>query len=185
MSMRRQLGEHVEPPLDRARLDRQWHGVLRGVRRGRSRTITTWGAGLLAILAVSFALGVPRGPVSGDRWVAIRGTPIETTLFDGTRITIEEGTLEVAIADERAIELRLVNGAAAFDVEPMAGRRFVVRAGDVEVQVDEAHLRVGTTPLEVQVTRGRPAEVRRAGATVARVAEGQTWRENAGAIAAP
>jgi ferric-dicitrate binding protein FerR (iron transport regulator) len=179
----RRLGEYVEPPIDGARLDRQWHGVVRSLRRGRARWLASWALGAAAIAAAIALAQVPRGPMPGDRLIA-EGVPIEATLFDGTRITIERGTLDVAVADERAIELVLV-GAAAFDVPSLVGRRFVVRAGDVEVHVDQALLHVATTPLEVQVTEGKATDVRRGGATVARVLEGETWRESVSASAAP
>lgn len=160
----RAVRDHVELRWDDARVD----ALLRRTKaRARRRTVYRVGLAAAAVIALALVVsgmwprgGEPRVAASAARAVDDR----VLHLADGSVVTLLSDDADVVVmrVSEEEIRLRLVRGAARFDVVPGLERAFRVIAGEVEVAV------VGTV---FEVRRDGP------GASV-RVIEGRvrvTW----------
>ncbi len=180
------LAEHVDAPLDEARLPRQWKSVRRGTIRAARLRPMLLGAGALTAAAAAvliFTLGrtsavLPTVTLAEGSVIETRAGGSEAQLVDGSEVSLAPGTrLEVAEADEENdVEVVLARGAATFEVTRNPRRTFTVRAGDVRVVVVGTHFTVrseagGTARVEVE--RGI-VEVHHGGETT-RLVAGQSW----------
>jgi len=163
----RKLSAHAEPKVDEARLERAVHR-LRGVRQAPNPSRVRTGALAAALLAVAAGWFFyarshhPTAVVSSlDGTVLERGDEQTVTLPDGSRMTLHpESKLRFQRVTADDVELSLEHGTADFVVPHLAGRRFVVHAGAVEVvdvgttfrvDVDEAGVRVSVSSGRVEI----------------------------------
>ena len=167
----RKLSDHAEPKVDEARLERAVHRMRRGRSVFDASRVRT---GALVAALVAAAAGwflyarshhEPTVVSTLDGTVLERGDEQSVTLPDGSRMTLHpQSKLRFQRVTPDDVELSLEHGTADFVVPHLAGRRFVVHAGAVEV-VD-----VGTTfrvdvddaGVRVSVSSGR-VEIRQAG----------------------
>lgn len=184
------LARHVEPPLDAARLDRQWSEVRAGTTRvARLRPVLRASGALLVAAAAIALFTLGRTSTEAPTVTLAEGSVIETEgdasralLVDGSEVSLSPATrLEVAEADEESdVEVVLARGAATFEVTRNPRRTFTVRAGEVRVVVVGTRFSVVRGPegaARVQVERGI-VEVHRGGETT-RLTAGQSWNEEA------
>lgn len=169
-AMDKQIAEKLVPALSAERVERQWRAIAARTERGR-QVLAPWpyGAALAAaaaVLLLVFALGggTP-GPVAGQTFNNGATAPATLKLLDGSQLQVSpSGRVEFGALSSQAVELTLAQGAVELEVTHVAGRRFVVRAGDVDVIVRGTHFRVELADAEprvvsVSVQRGR-VEVR-------------------------
>jgi transmembrane sensor len=117
------------------------------------------------------------------------GARMRAQLADGSRVqvTSERGELAIERNQREAIDLRLLSGAAHFDVVPNSQRRFVVAAGSVEVSVIGTVFEVERAPGRVRVTvsRGKVRVRTAAGTALVQGGESSWFDELDGAPIAP
>jgi TolA-binding protein len=151
------LREHIEAPVDDARVERQWSALsAAGLPRaeGRSPRLVWVLAGALAMAAIGGlalqlqredmpvpvpvpapqarkAPELPTGAVleSADAEVAVQ-------LSDGSHVALApRAQMRVRSNKPKTVELELASGQARFDVRHDTDRRFAIRIADVEVRV--------------------------------------------------
>lgn len=104
--------------------------------------------------------------VPGDRVRAAAGASAELQMSTGSKVAVEEGGDLTLVGVQSADVLALSAGAARFEVAKVtAGRKFLVRTGDAEIEVKGTAFRVSVvpvdpscsvaTPTRVEVTEGR------------------------------
>ncbi|MEM9159006.1 MAG: FecR domain-containing protein, partial [Verrucomicrobiota bacterium] len=130
-------------------------------------------------------------PEKVDSYVAAASEKRELTLEDGTSVLMAPGSLLEIVFNEKIREVRLIKGAAIFDIAP-EDRAFLTKAGDyeirdigtifsVEVRSEIAGEELEIAGVEVEVKEGAVEIVNTAvnASQAARVEEGETtvWRE--------
>lgn len=143
-------GDALDRPLPRA------------VNRNRGRRIA---AALAACLALAFALPEVRVRLAADA-VTPAGAGRTLALDDGSTVALAGDSALAVDLDGAARRLRLLRGAAYFEVAPDAARPFTVAAGAVTVTVRGTGFAVGRgdAVTTVAVAHGR-VEVRSEGET--------------------
>ncbi|MDI1437436.1 FecR domain-containing protein [Polyangium sorediatum] len=196
---RRRTADFVSPPLSEARITRMWSAIagaerarLRGSESPRSearRTMRWRAASILAAAlgVVALVLGVrlrsPSSPAMAGLVIDTGAAVQEVSLPDGSILSLAAATrLHVLSATTHEVRLRLERGSVICDVVHREERRFVVAAGDVEVEDRGTRFAVDVRPeaarevVEVRVERGA-VEVRDATQTVlATLKPGQDWK---------
>ena len=175
IAMDKQLAQNLSPELSPERLERQWRAV-------EVRTRSAWhklgfgffrpihagfavAAGLLLVLALVLSRGHAPAAVAGGSFNNASAGPATLKLLDGSQVQVSpSGRVEFAALSGDAVRLVLVQGWVELDVTHVAGRTFVVAAGDVDVIVRGTHFRVelgDADPkiVKVSVQRGQ-VEVR-------------------------
>lgn len=159
----RPLADDLAPPLDAARLARQWSAVSKGlvVRPRRSFYVAALVPAALLALALVVVLAVRPWRAAGSAVALARPTDA-LVLADGSRVTLSSGAeLVLESATRERVHLLLAAGAIDLDVTHVAGRPFVVTAGGHDVTVRGTAFTVkldphdGASTLTVEVTRGR------------------------------
>lgn len=171
-AMDKQVAEKLSPALSAERIDRQWRAIAaRTERRGffSARQGLHYGAVLAAAAAILLLVFGLRhgaaGPVAGQTFNNGGAAPATLKLVDGSQLQVSpSGRVEFGALSSQSVELTLAQGAVELEVTHVEGRRFVVRAGDVDVIVRGTHFRVELAEVEprivsVSVQRGR-VEVR-------------------------
>jgi TolA-binding protein len=194
---------YVQPSVTDARVNRLWENVSQqlGPRRSRGfRWLVLCGALSGAAAAAFLALKAPAGAelapaVLADAKLETKSDELSVTLADGSQVELgAHSAVQVHGRQSSSVSLALARGQVTCDVTHRAGRKFSVRAGDVEVRVVGTKFSVkasaGPSPrVEVAVLRGVvEIESQRRPGIVARVAAGQVWvqeLERAVASAAP
>ncbi|HVY28723.1 MAG TPA: FecR domain-containing protein [Polyangiaceae bacterium] len=167
--MDKQVAEKLVPALSAERVERQWRAIAARTERGRGG-LAPWhyGAALVAAAILLLVFGLSRGtpgPVAGQTFNNGAAAPATLQLVDGSQLQVSpSGRVEFGALSSQAVELTLAHGTVELEVTHVAGRRFVVRAGDVDVIVRGTHFRVELSDAEprvvsVSVQRGR-VEVR-------------------------
>jgi transmembrane sensor len=185
------LAEKLQPPLGEERLERQWRGIERRVERSRfSLPQGQWGLAFVgATLAVAVALFLLlRTPstspeaVAGGSFDNSGAGPASLRLVDGSLVQVSpSGRVEFEALGSDNVELALDRGWVELDVTHVPGRRFVVRAGELDVVVRGTHFRVeitGRDPevVKVSVTRGKVDILEhRTGALAKQLGAGMSW----------
>lgn len=181
---KRPLGEHVQPPIDDARLARQWSNISKRLeRRPRGRLLFFTVGPALVIAAAVIALAVARPWQSSSPTVSVAapaGTQSEMVLADGSRINVAPSShVSFVHASRERVHLFLDAGSVECDVTHVEGRPFVVTAAGHDVTVLGTMFTVSIAPrgpqsqLSVSVRRGR---VRVSGPTGEHVLDaGQSW----------
>lgn len=175
------------PPERRDEEGAAWDAVReRLASRARKRTRLRRSAAACAALAAAAALVFVLRREPSPVWV---GTDLVTDaagrtvrLADGSEIAVSaHASLHMLdVGERRGLVVAVAHGAATFDVTHVEGRRFVVRAGDVEIRVVGTRFRVevdeARAVAQVTVERGR-VEVDEAGhGQKARVlSAGESW----------
>jgi transmembrane sensor len=173
------VGRHVQPPLDDARLERQWQGVVerRRSRPVRGPLVVAFAVAALAVATLVVVLVRQARPAP-----TAQGTVVETsssnpqplTLADGSQVEVaRQSRVSVEAVTPESVRLALTRGSLTADVARRAERVFTVAAGGYEVVVHGTRFRVAlveasapsrATVLTVLVERGK-VEVRPAGST--------------------
>jgi transmembrane sensor len=187
---------YVQPEVSEARVNRLWGNVSARLEARPSRfwrwiIVCTALSGVATGAVLLARAPTPFGSPPGERAV-LAEAKLETasdvlavTLVDGSKLSLASRT-EVQVRGNQPsnVVLALSHGEVTCDVTHREGRKFTVRAGDVQVRVVGTKFSVKATPgehprVEVSVLRGA-VEVfseRRPG-IVARVAAGQSWIQN-------
>lgn len=168
-AMDKQFAEKLAPALSAERIDRQWRAIAaRTERRSSMAAVRPWHYGALAAAAavvLVFVLGRSVGPVAGETFKNAGAGPATLKLPDGSQLQVSAaGRVEFRTLSTEDVLLELAQGSVELEVTHVAGRRFVVRAGDVDVAVRGTHFRVELADADprvvsVSVQRGR-VEVR-------------------------
>ncbi|MFT3765928.1 MAG: FecR domain-containing protein [Minicystis sp.] len=195
---RRRMADFVKPALSEPRIARMWSAVaeaerarLRGsqgppsagrrVVRGRAAPIV---AAVLVAAVLLIVVRLRPSPPAMTGLVIDTGAAVqEVSLPDGSALSLAAATrLRVLSADAREVRLRLDRGSVICDVVHREERRFVVAAGDVEVEDRGTRFAVDVHPeadrevVAVRVERGA-VEVRDgAQSVVASLKAGQDWK---------
>ena len=196
---RRRIADFVSPALSEARITRMWSAIadaertrLRGSESPRSATRRTmrWRAASIlaaALVVAALFLGVrlrsPSSPAMTGLVIDTGAAVQEVSLPDGSILSLAAATrLRVLSATAHEVRLRLERGSVICDVVHREERRFVVAAGDVEVEDRGTRFAVDVRPeadrevVEVRVERGA-VEVRDAAHSVlATLKPGQDWK---------
>lgn len=205
---RRRIADFVSPALSEARIARMWSAVaeaerarLRGSESPPSagrRVIRRRAAPIVAAVLVAAALVIvarlrPASSPAMTGLVIDTGAALqEVSLPDGSTLSLAAATrLHVLSATAREVRLRLEHGSVTCDVVHREERRFVVAAGDVEVEDRGTRFAVDVRPgpdrkvVAVRVEHGA-VEVRDAARSVlATLAPGQDWKSASPAALAP
>jgi transmembrane sensor len=189
IAMAKQVAEKLSPALSAERIDRQWRAIAARTERRGIFALKGWhyGAALVAAAAILLLVfGLQRrsaGPVAGQTFNNGGAAPATLKLLDGSQLQVSpSGRVEFGALSSQSVELTLAQGAVELEVTHVEGRRFVVRAGDVDVIVRGTHFRVEVAEAEprvvsVSVQRGR-VEVRqrsRAAAPPLLLDAGMAW----------
>jgi hypothetical protein len=185
------LAEKLARPLSAERLERQWRAIERRTQRshfwlpeGRWRLAL---GGAVVAFAVALALllrPLPSSPqaVAGGAFDNSGSGPASLRLLDGSQLQVSpSGRVEFEALTSDNVELALGRGWVELDVTHVPGRRFVVRAGEVDVVVRGTHFRVevsGHDPevVKVSVTRGQVDVLdHRTGALAKQLGAGMSW----------
>lgn len=199
---RRRPADYVRPALGEARLTRMWSAVTaterahqeRRARRGRIAASLA-AAAVIAALVIVVASRLRSSTIS-----TMAGLTIDTgaasqqvSLPDGSALGLGPATrLRVVVATEEEVRLRLDRGHVSCDVTHRGGRRFVVEAERVEVEVRGTKFEVDVEPVAgpeaavaVRVERGA-VEVHDEGrALLASLKPGQAWESRGRSAEAP
>jgi hypothetical protein len=196
--------KRTEDWLPPARVERMWRAIAAHereapVRRWRRATVVVSSLAVAACIALLFYRAherhapptLARAPERGDVVVtAEKGTSL--TLPDGSRLGLAASTeLHVLDAGPTGVRLEVDRGVLDCDVVPQAGRRFVVEAPGVKVEVKGTHFTVEVSGVDadtvtVRVDHGR-VEVKApsSGDILATLGAGQTWSQHRGASEVP
>lgn len=181
------LSEHIQYTVTDRELDESWQRLDSALRPERrfSKPLVFAGVGVAVIAIVIGVTSLRRAPSEGvleaGAMLAAGTAPLQTTLREGSTVRADaasKGALEVANASE--VRVRLDEGSMHFDVARNPARRFVVKAGRVEVRVigTAFTVRRSTTVASVQVTVDRGVvEVWMGDIQRAVLNAGQTWSE--------
>lgn len=181
------LSEHIQYTVTDREVDESWQRLDSALRPERrfSKALVFAGVGVAAIAIVIGVTSLRRAPSEGvleaGAMLAAGTAPLQTTLREGSTVRADaasKGALEVANAAE--VRVRLDEGSMHFDVARNPARRFVVKAGRVEVRVigTAFTVRRSTTVAAVQVTVDRGVvEVWIGDVQRAVLNAGQTWNE--------
>lgn len=193
----------VQPSVTDARVERLWENVSQRLEPHPARAwrwLVLCGALSGAAAGVFFLWKAPNDveparAVLADAKLETKSDELSVTLADGSQVQLgAQSALQVRGGQSSAVSLALSRGQVTCDVTHREGRRFSVRAGDVEVRVVGTKFSVkasaGASPrVEVAVLRGVvEVESQRRPGVVARVAAGEVWvqdLERAVASAAP
>lgn len=158
------MREQLEPRWDAAREQRVW-ARLRSERAQPRRRVHAWGLALasavLALLLVrEWLRDMPAAPaldVVHLTDATARAMQPELRLADGSRLYASPQTRYVLDeVGDAAITIEVLAGKLELDVTHVPGRRFVVRAGEVRVEVIGTAFSVERAPEQVvvEVARG-------------------------------
>ena len=183
------LSEHVHFVVTDHEIDEGWQqldSALRPERRWTRFGIAGAVAAALIIGVVSFTLSRrsgTEGTLEAGAVLAAGSAPLQAQLREGSTVRAEassKGALEVATASE--VRVRLDEGSMHFDVAKNPARRFVVKAGRVEVRVIgtvfTVKRSVSSEVINVIVERG-VVEVWVGDVQRAVLNAGQSWSEGA------
>lgn len=178
----RQLSEFLKPPPRPSALevDRQWWALrARLRRRSQLRRAAAIGSAV-AVFAVAVALGVRTPAAAPGIWqgatVSSTAAPVSVSLQDGTRVELEPQTqVQVALQSKDDVLLLLDQGSVRLDVVKNPGRRFIVRAADVDVQVVGTQFEVRREGSQVSVWVLRGLVEVRSGEQLHRLTAGERW----------
>lgn len=199
------LREHIEVPVDEARLERQWSalrsaGLPSAASTGHKRALWWMLSGALAMAAVgALALQLratddkPSAPVADQlpqspqlpvgAVLESDETEVAVQLSDGSRVALApRAQMRVRSNRPKVVELELRAGQAHFDVRHDTERRFAIRLGEAEVRVLGTRFdllreeRPDGTYVRVSVRQG-VVEVERTGphGEIARIHEKESW----------
>jgi hypothetical protein len=203
--MDERLAEKLTPPLSPERLARQWRGIEERTQKRawwRPEANFRWlSAGATLAAAALLLVFVGRGlrspeAVAGRAFDNAGRGPASLRLVDGSQVQVApSGRVEFEALGSEAVQLVLSRGWVELDVTHVPGRKFVVRAGDVDVVVRGTHFRVELTGhdpqvVKVSVTRGKVDVLEhRTGALAKQLLAGMSWtmgqRELPGVEVAP
>jgi TolA-binding protein len=193
------LRDHIEAPVDDARIERQWSALRdAGLPRaeGRSRRFVWVLGGALAMAAIGgLALQLQPKPVAAPHARKAPELPtgavlesadaeVAVQLSDGSHVALApRAQMRVRSNKPKAVELELASGQARFDVRHDTDRRFAIRIADVEVRVLgtrfnlERREQSDGTFVQVSVSEGVvEVQVTRAGAPeLTRIHASETW----------
>jgi transmembrane sensor len=177
IAMDKQVAQKLAPQLTPERLERQWRAVAERTEKGtwwrfnfaRLRPIHA-GFALAAVLLLALGsslMRAPRGPaaVAGSSFDNGSPAPATLKLVDGSQLQVSPaGRVDFQALSTQAVQLVLAHGWVELDVTHVPDRKFVVRAGDVDVIVRGTHFRVelgdaDPKVVSVSVQRGQ-VEVR-------------------------
>lgn len=136
------LSEHVHFVVTEREIDEGWQqldSALRPERRWTRFVIAGAVAAALIAGVIGFTLSRKsrtEGTLEAGAVLAAGSAPLQAQLREGSTVRAEassKGALEVATASE--VRVRLDEGSMHFDVAKNPARRFVVKAGRVEVRV--------------------------------------------------
>jgi transmembrane sensor len=192
IAMDKQLAQKLSPLLPAERIERQWRAIearTAGGRFGfgwlRARPFQlAFAVAAAAALLLALRLGQSASaPVAGGAFKNAGAGPAALKLLDGSQVLVSpSGRVEFRALSTSAVELVLTQGSVELDVTHVEGRRFVVRAGDVDVIVRGTHFRVELADADpkvvsVSVQRGQ-VEVRQPrlpGAAIRLLGAGMSW----------
>jgi transmembrane sensor len=188
-SQKHGLAEHVEPPLDAARLARQYSAILpRLTTRRARRPWTHFAVPALSLAIVVLAWLLVRAPSVSTAPALATGAVLHTTasgnsftLGDGTRLLLDGATdVKLADLDPEHVRIELARGGVELDVVHVEKRSFIVAAAgyDVIVVGTQFDVRFGEgTPrtVSVHVTRGRVRVTRVATGDTHMLGAGESW----------
>lgn len=181
------LSEHIQYTVTDREVDESWQRLDSALRPERrfSKPLVFAGVGVALVAIVIGVISLRRAPSEGvlepGAMLAAGTAPLQTTLREGSTVRADaasKGALEVANASE--VRVRLDEGSMHFDVARNPSRRFVVKAGRVEVRVigTAFTVRRSTTVASVSVTVDRGiVEVWIGDVQRAVLNAGQTWNE--------
>lgn len=181
------LSEHIQYTVTDREVDESWQRLDSALRPERrfSKPLVFAGVGVALVAIVIGVSSLRRAPSEGvlepGAMLAAGTAPLQTTLREGSTVRADaasKGALEVATASE--VRVRLDEGSMHFDVARNPSRRFVVKAGRVEVRVigTAFTVRRSTTVASVSVTVDRGiVEVWIGDVQRAVLNAGQTWNE--------
>lgn len=181
------LSEHIQYTVTDREVDESWQRLDSALRPERrfSKPLVFAGVGVALVAIVVGVLSLRKAPTEGvleaGAMLAAGTAPLQTTLREGSTVRADpasKGALEVATASE--VRVRLDEGSMHFDVARNPSRRFVVKAGQVEVRVigTAFTVRRSTTVASVSVTVDRGiVEVWMGDVQRAVLNAGQTWNE--------
>jgi transmembrane sensor len=202
----RRPAEYVRSQVSSARLAAMWAVIEAKERKAARRGPASrwWVAGALAAslaVVLFFAVGRWHRPLTA---APMAGVVIDTgeavqavSLPEGSELELGPVTrLRIMTVSEHEVRLRLEKGRVSCDATHVEGRRFVVEAGDTEVEVKGTRFEVTATPtaegrLSVSVRVERGAVTVRDGtrAELALLLPGEMWLNqpppDAGAIESP
>jgi hypothetical protein len=199
MRTAKELARYMQPPLDEARMERQWERLREyqekpRAERPRALALSLGFACLLAGVVAVFRLTSVTTPLPTE------GTLVETsasnvqplTLADGSRVLLSESSrVRLSTVRPEAIKLVLARGAVSLDVAHDKKRSFTVAAGGYDMVVHGTRFSVtllpgATAAVRVSVEEGR-VEVRdaRTGRTESFITTGQSWTSEAPLAQAP
>lgn len=188
MTPQRPLADFVKPPeVTPAALTFEWHEVARRVKR---RKQVRMGVAVVAMLALSLvgALAVRPGPdtLAPGQVVLTDAASRTLRIQDGSQVFIApHAGLSLAAATPSEVTVVLEHGRALFEVAKNPARRFVVKAGDVEVRVIGTRFTVTRDERDVSVQVERGIVEVRDGEHVQRLERGQSWARPPTVAAAP
>jgi hypothetical protein len=137
MTTRRPLERYVEPEITDARIARQWAGTEQRMARMRRAwwRLPALGAAVVASVALVILLAQAHRPDRVTEGALLESTgPQAITLDDGSRVDLApRSRVRVGALESNRFELSLEQGAAAFDVRHIPGRRFVVHVGSFDI----------------------------------------------------
>jgi transmembrane sensor len=190
-AMADRLAQKLTPPLSAERLERQWRGIERRTQnRHFGRPEWRWRLALATVAVAAAAALVlflrpsPASPeaVAGGSFDNSGAGPASLRLLDGSQLQVSpSGRVEFEALGSDHVELALSRGWVELDVTHVPARRFVVRAGDVDVLVRGTHFRVEITGhdpeiVKVSVARGKVDVLEhRTGALAKQLGAGMSW----------
>jgi transmembrane sensor len=193
------LSRHLSPRLDEARLARQFAAAYAKAPKLRQRrafgsfafsAVAAAAVILLAVFWITRDRSAPLASLEGTRLASDLGGNT-LTMPDGSRAVLDPGTrLLVAAARRDMTRLVLEEGGVDLEVTHVAGRRFVVAAGDHEVSVHGTHfsvrfaIRDGAHVLDVAVSSGE-VHVARGSDPESVLRTGESWSATLDAPAVP
>lgn len=181
------LSEHIQYTVTDREVDESWQRLDSALRPERrfSKPLVFAGVAVALVAVVIGVMSLRRAPSEGvleaGAVLAAGTAPLQTTLREGSSVRADaasKGALEVANASE--VRVRLDEGSMHFDVARNPSRRFVVKAGRVEVRVigTAFTVRRSTPVASVSVTVDRGiVEVWIGDVQRAVLNAGQTWNE--------
>ncbi len=181
------LSQHIQYAVTDREVDESWQRLDSALRPERrfSKPLVFASVGVVLIAIVIGVISLRRAPTEGvleaGAMLAAGTAPLQTTLREGSTVRADvasKGALEVATASE--VRVRLDEGSMHFDVARNPSRRFVVKAGRVEVRVigTAFTVRRSSTVASVSVTVDRGiVEVWIGDVQRAVLNAGQTWNE--------
>ena len=155
------LGEATAHRVAFYRLEAGWRKAdrLAALRRPADRGAETWiyrrrsaviAAGIAAAAGIAGVLWIQ--PLSSTRYTTDVGAHRTVTLADGSQVQLNTATRLRASIDRDTRTVWLESGEAYFEVTHLAGRPFVVHAGDRQVTVLGTKFSVRRLGSEVKVT---------------------------------